>query len=94
MKTRAFFLLILTVITTISAFGQRERWSLLGERLVNDRLDHDIIPVTVIKGDFTAIQLRVKGASVDFHKVVIVYGNGNKQEIEMRHTILQVAPPV
>lgn len=67
--------------------AQGGRWVLLGQRLVNDRLDNDIIPVTAARGDFSAITIRVKGASVDLHKVVIVYGNGNRQEVELRHTI-------
>lgn len=87
MKAKTLLLAVLAIIFSISASGQRERWTLLGERLVNDRVDHDIIPVTVLKGDFKAVQFRVKGASVDFHKVVIVYGNGNRQEVELRHSI-------
>jgi hypothetical protein len=43
--------------------------------------------VTAAKGDMNAIQIKVRGASVDFHRMVIVYGNGRRQEIELRHTI-------
>lgn len=74
----------------ISAFhlnGQRAGWKFLGERVVNDRIDHDIIMVTAARGDLNALQIRVKGASVDFHRVVVIYGNGRRQEIELRNTI-------
>lgn len=86
MKTKTLLIILLTIVN-ISVFGQRERWTFLGERLVNDRVDHDVIPVTILKGDFKAVLFRVKGASVDFHKVVIIYGNGQRQEVELRHTI-------
>lgn len=87
MKTKQVFLLALAVIFSIPAFSQPGKWTLLGERLVNDRLDRDAIPVTAAKGDYKSLVIRVKGASVDFKKVVVVYGNGERDEIELRNTI-------
>lgn len=87
MKAIKLVSLLFVVLTAFSANAQRGKWEFLGERTVNDRLDHDVIRVTAAKGDFKAIQIRVKGASVDFHKVIVVYGNGMRQEIELRHTI-------
>jgi hypothetical protein len=62
-------------------------WVLLGQRTVTDRADHDVIAVTARQGDFRAIKLTVQRAAVDFHRVVVHYGNGGKQEIELRNTI-------
>lgn len=62
-------------------------WVLLGERIVTDRLDHDAIVVTGARGDFRAIKLSVYRAAVDFHRMVVHYRNGGKQEIELRSTI-------
>lgn len=82
---------LLTVVSLMlgvqSGFAQSGKWELLGEKLVNDRLDHDVIVVTAAKGDFKKIQIRVKGAAVDFHKVIVTYGNGRTEEIALRHTI-------
>jgi hypothetical protein len=75
------------ILTASSLNAQGARWRFLGERIVNDRVDHDIIMVTASRGDMNALQIRVKGASVDFHRVVVVYGNGRRQEIELRNTI-------
>lgn len=75
------------MMTVCSLNGQGVKWRFLGERAVNDKVDHDIIMVTATRGDMNALQIRVRGASVDFHRVVIVYGNGRRQEIELRHTI-------
>jgi hypothetical protein len=87
MKTRLLLILMTLMMTVCSLNGQGVKWRFLGERAVNDKVDHDIIMVTATRGDMNALQIRVRGASVDFHRVVIVYGNGRRQEIELRHTI-------
>ena len=87
MKKSGILLILLMIVLPLSSLAQGGRWVYLGERLVNDRLDNDIIAVTAAKGDFSAVQIRVKGAAIDFHRVVIVYGNGRRQEVELRHTI-------
>ncbi len=87
MKARLSLFTIVMMLSALTLSGQGARWKFLGERLVNDRLDHDVIMVTSVEGDLNAIQIRVKGASVDFHKLVVVYGNGRRQEIALRHTI-------
>lgn len=69
-----------------SLFAQNN-WEVLGSRLVNDRLERDVIPVSSTRGDFKALLFRVKGASVDFRKVKVVFGNGQEQDIELRNTI-------
>jgi len=67
--------------------GTTREWVLLGARAVNDRADHDVIMVTSVKGDFRSVKLTVQRAAVDFHRVVVYYGNGTKQELELRNTI-------
>jgi hypothetical protein len=87
MKARLSIMTMFLMITSIVAIGQGIKWKYMGERLVNDRLDHDVIMVTAARGALSAIQIRVKGAPVDFHRVIIVYGNGKRQEVAMRNTI-------
>jgi len=62
-------------------------WVLLGERTVTDRLDHDTIVVTAERGEFSAVKFMVKKHAVDFHRVVVHYGNGENQDVEVRHLI-------
>jgi hypothetical protein len=69
------------------ALSQRDGWALLGERQVSDRVDHDRIVVTGLRGDFTRIKLTVQRASVDFRRIVVHYANGGDQEVEVRNTI-------
>jgi hypothetical protein len=68
------------------AQGQRD-WVMLGQRQVSDRVDHDVIPVTSSRGDFRRIKITVHRASVDFHRVVVHFGNGGDQAIALRSTI-------
>lgn len=62
-------------------------WVLLGETAVTDALDHDVIPVTKAEGTFKAIRLRVFERSVQFRRVTIHFGNGTRQEVELRAVI-------
>lgn len=62
-------------------------WVLLGQRQVTDRADHDTIGVTGARGDFRSIRIDVSRHAVDFHRVLIHFGNGGDQEVQMRHTI-------
>lgn len=74
--------------TTTFAQGQRARdWDLLGERTVTDRGDHDTIAVTAVRGGFTAVKFEVKNHAIDFQRVVIHFGNGDDQKVELRATI-------
>ncbi len=62
-------------------------WDLLGSRQVNDRADHDVIPVTSARGDFKRKKFMVRGASVDFHRWVAHFGNDDDQRVDRRNTI-------
>ena len=67
--------------------SQQDGWTLLGERQVRDRVDHDRILVTGLRSDFTRIKLTVQRASVDFRRIVVHFANGGDQEVEVRNTI-------
>jgi hypothetical protein len=76
--------------TWICRGGERGRgndWVRLGERIVSDKNDHDTITVTAARGTFTAVKFEVVRHAVDFHKVVIHFGSGDDQNLELRNTI-------
>ena len=76
--------LILAAPTPIAA---QKAWTLLGERMVTDRADHDQIAVTSSEGTFRQIKLAVRRHAVDFRRVVVHFGNGADQTIDMKQTI-------
>lgn len=67
--------------------AQARDWAFLGQREVSDRLDRDRIAVTARRGEFRRLKLMVERASVDLHRVVVHYGNGTRDEIELRATV-------
>jgi hypothetical protein len=64
-----------------------ERWVYLGSRRVDGHRDHDVIRVGMRDGKFRAVQLRVSGGAVDFHRVIVHFGNGTSEEIAFRERI-------
>ena len=82
--------LVGALLATLAVAGPAQKqpdWVLLGTRPVNDRVDHDVIPVTAARGDWQAIKITVQRASVDFYRVVVHFGNGTQQEVQLRNTI-------
>lgn len=69
------------------ATTQDANWVLLGQREVSDRTDHDVIPVTAARGEFRRIKFVVLRAPVQFHQVVVRYGNGSFESLDLRETI-------
>ena len=60
-------------------------WVRLGSKKVDFKLDRDIMQVGIADGRFAKLKLVVSGGSLNMHKMVVLYGNGSKEEIEVRH---------
>jgi hypothetical protein len=61
--------------------------TLLGTRNVTDRVDHDTIRVTASRGDFRRIQFRVSRRPIELYRVVVHYGNGADDRLEVRENV-------
>ena len=85
MKFKLFFfsLAALTAMSFISADNARP-WEMLGMRKVNFAADRDEIVLTRAEGVFTGLQLKIKRGPINMHRMVVHFGNGEKQEIELR----------
>ena len=80
--------LVLTMSTAGALDVAAQGWTLLGSRTVNDRVDHDSIAVTGMRGDFTGVKIAVGQLSpIRFYRVVVHYANGGSQELEVRDLI-------
>lgn len=78
---------ILALTACASTPGPAGTWVRLGERTVTDRLEGDRIMVGAARGEFREIKLLVHRAPVDFYEVVVLYANGDRQQVSIRRTI-------
>jgi len=60
------------------------KWEHLGTRTVNYKLDRDVIKVTAKDGAFKKLKLKVTNGSLNMHRIVVQYGNGQKQVIQVK----------
>jgi len=63
------------------------RWVFLGQSQVDGRADHDRIYVGQERGRFQRVQIRVDRAPIEFYRVVVHYGNGRSEELNIRQRI-------
>jgi len=77
----------LLVVSCTAMYAQRQRMVFLGSAQVDGLRDRDSIKVGHTSGGFRAIQLRVHGAAVNFDRVVVRYGNGTQEELQIRNRI-------
>lgn len=79
---------VLLLLLPQAGLGQRERgWDLMGTAHVDGAVDHDNIKVSRAEGPFRQIQLRVRGGGIQFRHVVVHYGNGATDEVQVRQRI-------
>jgi len=62
-------------------------WRFLGERRVNFRGEHDVIPVGIRDGRFRRIQLRVRGNAVHMMSLRVNFANGTTYDVPLRANI-------
>lgn len=60
-------------------------WKHLGSRTVNFKLEKDVIQVGAREGGFRKIKIKVTGASLNMHRMVVAYGNGQKEKIPVKY---------
>jgi len=79
----------LVVLLTLGASlrAQRGEAVFLGDRHVDGEMDHDVIRVGKAEGWFRAIQLRVEGGMVEVDRVVVHFGNGTQERLDVREHI-------
>jgi hypothetical protein len=75
------------LLFSCSAVSLAQRWEYLGEANVDGSRDHDNIAVTRSRGEFRAILIKVQKAPVEFDRVVVHYGDGESEPIQIRSRI-------
>src|SRR5258708_3763847 len=82
---------LVALCTSLYAQGgpraQRAQMFHLGDARVDGARDQDSIRVGPSAGAFRAIQLRVSGGAVNFDRVLVRYGNGTQEQLQIRSRI-------
>jgi hypothetical protein len=81
-----FLLFGLTGAVEAQRYNNQWRWVSLGQARVNGRADHDRVLINR-RENFRAIQLGIKGGTIEFQRVVVHFENGADHEVEVRDRI-------
>ena len=88
MKKVLVSLFALTLLVCLSPSAHAAGgWVLLGTAHVDGQHDHDDIKVGGAAGRYRFLQLRVVHAPIEFDHIVVHYGNGEPQPLEVRDVI-------
>ncbi len=83
---RKLGLALLVTLVSVSASYARE-WVRLGERHVGFLQDHDRIDVGRFEGRFKRIKLIVHRNDIELRRIVVEFGNGQKEDAEFHREI-------
>jgi hypothetical protein len=81
----SFFALALFIYVAPAAHA--ESWIYLGNAHVDGQHDHDNIEVGKAAGRYRFLQVRVNEAPIEFDHIVVHYGNGEAQTLQVRDLI-------
>lgn len=85
MKNKIMIGVIALFLLSISSvgFGQNliKDWKMVGSRVVDYTLDHDVVSLNNTQEAFTSLKVVVKNGSLNMHKATIHFANGDKQDI-------------
>ncbi len=88
MKKVLVSLFALTLLVCISSAAHAQGgWVFLGVAHVDGQHDHDNIEVGAAAGRYHALQIRVKFAPIEFDHIVVHYGNGESETLQVRDVI-------
>ncbi len=82
MITVAFFMIACSSNNRV--YAQNTSWEKLGTKKVDYKLDRDVIKVGARDGAFTKLKIGVTNGALNMHKMVVVYKNGQRDEISIR----------
>lgn len=85
MKSKLMIGVIALMLMSISSIGFSQNlikdWKMLGTRVVDYTLDHDVVSLNNSQEAFTSLKVVVKNGSLNMHKATIHFANGDKQDI-------------
>jgi hypothetical protein len=87
MKKLVLSLFVLALFWCFTPAAHAAGWVYLGQAHVDGQHDHDNIKVGDAAGRYHALQLRVVNAPIEFDHIVVHYGNGESETLQVRDVI-------
>jgi hypothetical protein len=87
MKKLFIPLIALALLIYIAPLAHADNWVYLGQAHVDGQHDHDNIEVGRAAGRYRFLQVRVHNAPIEFDRIVVHYGNGQAETLQVREVI-------
>lgn len=87
MKKLSIALFALAILVCMAPSAHASDWVYLGQAHVDGQHDHDNIEVGKAAGRYRFLQVRVNNAPIEFDRIVVHYGNGQAETLQVREVI-------
>jgi hypothetical protein len=87
MKKVLASLFVLSLVCFLAPALHAQGWVYLGQAHVDGQHDHDNIEVGKGAGRYRFLQVRVVNAPIEFDHIVVHYGNGEPETLQVRDVI-------
>ena len=77
----------LALMLCMAPAARAANWVFLGQAHVDGQHDHDNIEVGKGAGRYRFLQIRVQNAPIEFDRIVVHYGNGEPEVLQVREVI-------
>jgi hypothetical protein len=87
MKKVLIPLFVIALMIYAAPQAHAANWTYLGQAHVDGQHDHDNIEVGKAAGRYRYLQIRIKNAPIEFDRIVVHYGDGEPQVLQVRDVI-------
>ena len=87
MKKVLIPLFVIALMIYAAPQAHAANWTYLGQAHVDGQHDHDNIEVGKAAGRYRFLQIRTKNAPIEFDRIVVHYGDGEPEVLQVRDVI-------
>jgi hypothetical protein len=87
MKKVLIPLFIAALMIYVAPPAHAASWAYLGQAHVDGQHDHDNIEIGKAAGRYRFLQIRIKNAPIEFDRIVVHYGDGEPEILQVRDVI-------
>ena len=87
MKKVLILLFVVALTFYVAPTANAANWTYLGQAHVDGQHDHDNIEVGKAAGRYRFLQIRIKNAPIEFDRIVVHYGDGEPEVLQVRDVI-------